>query len=94
MNKADALSNAHRASVTTRDARPVKPCPKKAWIEIVLEDESGKPVPDEEYLITAPDGTDHAGFLDRNGFARVDAIDPGQCRISFPRLDNREWRPK
>lgn len=61
---------------------------KKHWIEIKLLDEAGKPVPGEPYQITLPDGTTIAdGTLDENGFARVDNIDPGTCKIVFPSRD-------
>lgn len=68
---------------------------KKAWIEIVLEDEAGKPVPGEAYRITLPDGATLAeGTLDEKGFARVDCIDPGTCKVTFPNLDKDAWEPK
>jgi type VI secretion system secreted protein VgrG len=68
---------------------------KKSWIEIVLEDEAGKPVPGEAYRITLPDGTTLAeGTLDEKGFARVDNIDPGTCKVTFPNLDKEAWEPK
>jgi type VI secretion system secreted protein VgrG len=62
---------------------------KKHWIEIVLVDEAGKPVPGEAYRITVPDGSVKEGSLDENGFARVDHIDPGTCQVMFPNLDKR-----
>jgi type VI secretion system secreted protein VgrG len=68
---------------------------KKSWIEIVLEDEAGKPCPGEHYRITLPDGTTLAeGTLDDKGFARVDYIDPGSCKVTFPDLDKDAWEPK
>jgi type VI secretion system secreted protein VgrG len=65
---------------------------KKSWIEIVLVDEEGKPMAGESYRITLPDGTSVAeGSLDENGFARVDNIDPGTCKVTFPKLDKDAW---
>ena len=64
---------------------------KKSWIEIVLVDEEDDPVPGERYEITLPDKTVKKGTLDQNGFARVDGIDPGNCEITFPRLDKGVW---
>jgi type VI secretion system secreted protein VgrG len=65
---------------------------KKSWIEIVLVDETENPVPGESYCITLPDGTTIAsGTLDDQGFARVDHIDPGTCKVTFPRLDQEAW---
>jgi type VI secretion system secreted protein VgrG len=68
---------------------------KKHWIEIKLVDEDGKPVPGEPYQITLPDGSTIAdGTLDEKGFARVDNIDPGTCKVTFPNLDEDAWKPK
>jgi len=66
---------------------------KKSWIEIELVDEDDNPVPGEYYEITLPDGTQVAcGTLDNKGFARVDGIDPGSCKITFPKLDKDAWK--
>jgi len=66
--------------------------PKKTWIEIELVDEEGKPVPGEAYEVTLPDGTQVArGSLDHKGFKRIEGIDPGNCKITFPRLDKDAW---
>ena len=67
---------------------------KKSWIEIELLDQQGKPVPDEEYQVELPDGSTVDGNLDGMGLARVDGIDPGTCKITFPNLDKRIWRRK
>ena len=67
---------------------------KKSWVEIKLVDEQGNPVPGEKYLITVPDGTDVEGTLDSNGEARVEGIDPGNCKITFPELDKRTWKKR
>ena len=68
---------------------------KPHWIEIELVDEEGKPVPGEEYRITLPDGSTVAsGTLDGKGKARVDGIDPGTCKVTFPNLDQSAWKPK
>ena len=65
---------------------------KKSWIEIELVDEDNNPIPGERYKITLPDGkTIATGTLDQNGFARVEGIDPGTCKITFPRLDKEAW---
>ncbi|MBS3919724.1 MAG: type VI secretion system tip protein VgrG [Deltaproteobacteria bacterium] len=65
---------------------------KKSWIEIELVDEDDNPVSGEKYKVTLPDGKTVAeGTLDENGFARVDGIDPGNCKITFPSLDKDAW---
>jgi type VI secretion system secreted protein VgrG len=65
---------------------------KTSWIEIKLVDEADKPVPGEPYQVTLADGTTVAsGTLDDKGFARIDHIDPGQCKVTFPNLDKEAW---
>lgn len=67
---------------------------KKSWIEIKLVDEAGEPVPSERYLITLPDGSTTSGTLDEKGSARVENLDPGSCKVTFPDLDQNAWEPK
>ncbi len=93
--RANSLAAARRDAVTATDPKLAVECPRRqrAWIEIVLEDENGVRIPHEEYLITA-DGSEYSGVLDAAGFARVDGIDPGPYQVSFPRLDQSEWKKK
>jgi hypothetical protein len=63
-----------------------------AWIEIQLVDMECHPVPNERYRITIPSGTAVEGRLDSKGFARVYEIDPGNCKVTFPDLDQEAWR--
>jgi hypothetical protein len=66
---------------------------KPSWIAIKMVDEDNKPVPGEKYRITLPDGeTVSEGTLDEKGCARLDAIDPGSCKITFPDLDKDAWK--
>lgn len=66
---------------------------KTSWVEVKLKDEQGNPVPGEKYRITLPDGSTLAeGTLDENGYAKVDNIDPGNCKITFPNRDGRSWK--
>jgi len=65
---------------------------KPSWIEIQLVDEEKQPVPGEPYQITLPDGETVAeGTLDDKGLARVEGIEPGTCKITFPNLDKDAW---
>ncbi len=66
---------------------------KRSWIEIELVDEEGDPVPGEKYRITLSDGQTQAeGALDEKGFARLEGIEPGTCRVTFPDLDQEAWK--
>ena len=67
---------------------------KKSWIEIELVDEEEKPVTGTAYRITLPDGEIVAeGTLDDKGFARLEGIEPGTCKVTFPDLDKDAWEP-
>jgi hypothetical protein len=66
---------------------------KKSWIEIELVDEDNHPVAGEAYKVVLPDGeTSAEGTLDSEGLARIEGIDPGTCKITFPNLDKNAWR--
>jgi hypothetical protein len=58
-------------------------------------DDAGMPVPGEQYRITLPDGSTLAeGTLNEKGCARIDGIDPGSCKVTFPKLHKDAWKPK
>ena len=79
-------------SAAGNNAKPHKPDPTAtSWIEIELVDEEDQPVPGEKYEIEVPGGKVASSTLDHKGFARVDGIDPGTCKISFPKLDKDAW---
>jgi type VI secretion system secreted protein VgrG len=92
MNLAKALEAARSAALKAPVEMISKcPNPRLDWIEIVLKDDQGNAMPGEEYLVVAPDGERHFGQLDENGFARIAELPPGECKVSFPRIDKREW---
>jgi len=66
----------------------------KSWVEIELLDQEGQPVGSEPYRIELPDGSVSEGSTDDLGRARVDGIDPGNCKITFPSLDQSSWRKR
>ena len=66
---------------------------EKHYIEIELLDEEGKPVADEAYFVELPDGTSKSGRTDAKGFARIDGVDPGTAKVSFPDLDKESYNP-
>ena len=66
---------------------------KKAWIEVVLVDDAGDPVPGEAVEIEMADGSKASGTTDDKGLVRVDGLEPGSCKVSFPRLDKDAWEP-
>lgn len=64
---------------------------KTHWIEVELLDEAGKPVAGERVQITLPDGSISGGTTDEKGLLKVTNIDPGNCQITFPDLDEKAW---
>jgi hypothetical protein len=63
------------------------------WIEIELIDDAGNPVADELYFVELPDGSSLSGRTDGAGRARVDGVDPGTAKVSFPDLDKSLYTP-
>ena len=91
----DATLTADAGSSADQPAPPVVVNPeKKHWVEIELLDEQGKPVPDEMYHIELPDGSSVDGTLDAKGQARLEGIDPGNCKITFPNIHATDWKRK
>ena len=70
---------------------PEKAKEKKAWIEIILVDMEGKPVPGVKYRITPPGGSPVEGRLNEHGQAGIYHIEAGNCKITFPDLDKDAW---
>lgn len=64
---------------------------KKDWIEIILVDLDGNPVPGVKYRITPPGGAPVEGNLNQYGQAGLYQIEPGSCKITFPDLDKEAW---
>lgn len=73
-------------------SQPVeKKTEKKDWIEIILVDMDGKPVPNVRYRITPPSGAPVEGRLNEHGQAGLYQIEPGNCKVTFPDLDKDAW---
>jgi len=82
----------------SQKATPFKPPTKEeikekklVWIEIEMVDEAGAPVSGEKYKIETADGQVAEGTLGSDGKARLDGIEPGSCKVSFPDLDAEAW---
>jgi hypothetical protein len=64
---------------------------EQVWIEIALQDENGNPVPDEPYQLIISDGSIRHGWTNADGVARRKDVVKGECKVSFPRLDAKDW---
>jgi hypothetical protein len=77
---------------------PVQPCPSKNtepvyWLEIEMVGQDGSPIPYAEYRVVKPDGDAVRGYLDKNGWARLDGLDSSSdCKVSFPEFDKDAWK--
>jgi hypothetical protein len=64
---------------------------EKTWVEIVLVDMEGKPVPGVRYRVKLPGGEVKEGALNSYGQAGFYELDPGSCQVTFPELDTEAW---
>lgn len=74
-------------------AKPPASTEPEHWIEIELLDDDGKPVANERWFVELPDGSQKSGRTDGQGRARVDGVDPGTAKVSFPDLDKKLYQP-
>jgi hypothetical protein len=88
----DEMARRERAAAAQEEVIVLgEPEPEKTWIEIELIDKYGKPVPNERFKLTLPDGTVKWGRLDNIGKARVERLQPGTCQVTFPDRDEEVW---
>lgn len=89
------------AAATVRPHIPVRPQPGPVrppvpvevvtWVELLVVNEGGEPMPGVAYRITLPDGIQRTGVVDRFGLVRLEGVDPGSCVLELPEVDGREW---
>jgi LysM repeat protein len=61
-------------------------------VAVLVVDHAGLPLADEAYAVTAPNGASVQGKLTAAGWRRVQKIRlGGDCKLSFPQLDNALW---
>lgn len=87
----DAFALTRDILQTMGAGKPVEQKQKKDWIEILLVDLEGKPVPNARYRITLPDGSVREGRLNEHGQAGYFKIESGECKVTFPDLDKDAW---
>ena len=81
-------------------APPAAPAPAPApgpavatqtWIELEIVFEDGSPFPGN-CVVELPGGVRSEGPPDEQGVVRIERIDPGTCKVSFPDLDATAWK--
>jgi hypothetical protein len=81
------------APAVEKEEKPEVVDPKKtSWVEIELIDDEGLPVAFEAYRVQLPDDSIIDGTLDGRGQARIEGIDPGTCKVTFPDRDAKDWK--
>jgi uncharacterized protein (DUF2345 family) len=60
-------------------------------LEIHLIDNDDNPVAGEPYRVTTAKGRVIKGNLDADGKADIRLPQPGECKVSFPKLDGALW---
>ena len=53
------------------------------WMDIVLQDQDGNPIPNKRYRLYLANGEIREGQLDDNGRAREEHVPPGRSRLVF-----------
>jgi hypothetical protein len=56
----------------------------KDWIELTIEDGTGHPVPNRQYILHMPDDSDRNGTTDEEGRIREEDVPPGPWWIELP----------
>jgi N-acetylmuramoyl-L-alanine amidase len=71
-----------------------RPPTTRALSDISIEtvDASGKPIADIRCLVLPPDGLERTVVTDQDGFAMVDRLPPGNCKIRLPDVDGPSWQ--
>jgi hypothetical protein len=78
------------AEAPASDPPPRTPVATQSWIEIAVVFEDGSPFPGN-CVVELPGGIRSEGAPDEEGVIRIERIDPGACKVSFPELDASSW---
>jgi hypothetical protein len=89
VHRISSSTSSEPALTPSQIARSVR---EQHWVEIELVGEDGVGISGEEYLIVTSDKQQYSGVTDADGVVRVENVLPGECKISFPKLDRDAWR--
>jgi type VI secretion system secreted protein VgrG len=67
---------------------------KPDWVGIELASAAGTPAAGESFVLELADGTSVTGKLDNLGRCRVEGVPPGNCKVTFPARDAKEWKAR
>ena len=60
-------------------------------LEVVVRDDAGEPMGGVRYEVKDPAGKIHEGTTNPEGLIRIEGIPPGNCDVSLPELDHKDW---
>lgn len=75
----------------TPQTKPKHEGEPSSYFEAYLLDEHERAVEGEPYALELPDGSVREGKTNEHGGVRIEGVDPGTCKLSFPRLDGDSW---
>ena len=80
--------SAPAARAPQAERRSPEPRRERAWIDIIVLDDSVPPRPlsGVRFALSLPDGSRRQGSLDGQGHLRVEDIDPGKCFLELTDL--------
>lgn len=76
----------------TKDKGSAADGTKASWIEIQMNDRGGFGVANTKFRLETSSGKIIEGVTDGNGLARVEGIDPGSYKVTFPDLPPDGWK--
>ena len=75
--------------VDQKNLKQSEPIKEDSYIEIELVDEDGNGISNEPYEILTPDRKVIKGQLDANGYAKIEGVRKGRCKVRYPKIDHR-----
>jgi uncharacterized Zn-binding protein involved in type VI secretion len=94
MGSGNAKSVVAEVEAGARDAASSLGSVVSTWIEIQMNDRGGFGVANTAFKLESPDGHIIHGVTDGNGLARVEGLEPGNHKITFPDLPQDGFRKK
>ena len=79
------------SSAPSHDPNDDKNKNKTHFVGFQLNDDAGKPLPGVAYEVTLPDQSVASGTTDEKGEVMITNLDPGDCQITFPGMDEEAW---
>jgi type VI secretion system secreted protein VgrG len=68
-----------------------RPVVEKTWITIRIVDADDEPLRGVAYQLRMPNGAIRRGTVDEDGQVTFHGIDPGECELTLPEIDEGYW---